>query len=60
MREQGLVTGLDARLAELRGSEIEVLRLSADAQAHNALSALKALLDLPDETGLLLPATSWA
>jgi outer membrane protein TolC len=54
MREQGLVTGLDARMARLKASEIEVHRLAADAQAKNALSALKALLDFPDATGLTL------
>jgi outer membrane protein TolC len=54
MNEQGLVTGLDARLASLRGSEIEVQRLNAHAQAQNALSALNALLDLPDDTDLVL------
>jgi outer membrane protein len=54
MREQGLVTGLDARMAGLKASEIEVHRLAADAQARNALSALKALLGLPDATELIL------
>ncbi len=54
MHEQGLVTGLDARMARLKASEIEVHRLSAVAQAHNALSGLKALLDLPDAAELVL------
>ncbi len=54
MRDQGLVTGMDARMAGLKGSEIEVKRLAADAQAQNALSALKALLALPDSTELVL------
>lgn len=54
MHEQGLVTGLDARLTGLKASEIEVYRLAADAQARNALSALKALLDLPDSIELIL------
>jgi outer membrane protein TolC len=54
MHEQGLVTGLDARMAGLKASEIEVHRLTADAQAQNALSALKALLNLPDSTELIL------
>ena len=54
MHEQGLVTGLDARMARLKASEIEVHRLSADAQARNALSGLKALLNLPDATELIL------
>ncbi|MBT8397508.1 MAG: TolC family protein, partial [Gemmatimonadetes bacterium] len=54
MHEQGLVTGLDARMARLKASEIEVHRLSADAQARNALSELKAFLNLPDGTELIL------
>ena len=54
MRDQGLVTGLDARMAGLKASEIEVHRLAADAQARNALSGLKALLALPDSTHLIL------
>jgi outer membrane protein TolC len=54
MHEQGLVTGLDARMARLKASEIEVKLLSATAQANNALSALKALLDLSDSTGVTL------
>ena len=54
MRDQGLVTGLDARMAGLRASEIEVQRLAAEAEARNALSALKAILDLPESTVLVL------
>jgi outer membrane protein TolC len=54
MRDQGLVTGLDARMAGLKGSEIEVHRLRADAQSQNALSALKALLALPGSIELIL------
>jgi len=54
MHEQGLVTGLDARMARLKESEIEVHRLAADAQAKNALSGLKALLDLDDTVEIAL------
>jgi outer membrane protein TolC len=54
MRAQGLVTGLDARLARLKASELEVRRLGADAQARNAFSALRALLALPDSLPLSL------
>jgi outer membrane protein TolC len=54
MHEQGLVTGLDARMARLKESEIEVHRLAADAQAKNALSGLKALLDLDDTVEIVL------
>jgi outer membrane protein TolC len=54
MQEQGLVTGLDARMARLKGAEIEVHRLAAEAQAQNALTSLKAILDLPDSVQLTL------
>jgi outer membrane protein len=54
MREQGLVTGLDSRMAGLKASEIEVKRLAAEAQAENALSSLKAILDLPESVELTL------
>jgi outer membrane protein TolC len=54
MNEQGLVTGLDARMAGLKESEIEVQRLAAEAQARNALSALKAILAVPEGTELIL------
>jgi len=54
MHEQGLVTGLDARMARLKEAEIEVHRLAADAQAKNALSSLKALLDLDDDAEVSL------
>lgn len=54
MHAQGLVTGLDARLANLNGSEIEVRLLATQAQAKNAISGLKALLDLPEPTELVL------
>jgi outer membrane protein TolC len=54
MRDQGLVTGLDARMANLKASEIEVQRLAAQAQAENAMSALKAMLALDDEVELSL------
>ncbi|KPK04319.1 MAG: hypothetical protein AMS20_08695 [Gemmatimonas sp. SG8_28] len=54
MRAQGLVTGLDARLAGLKASELEVHRLAAQAQADNARSALRAMLALPDSVPLVL------
>jgi len=54
MHEQGLVTGLDARLARLKASELEVRRLAAHAQAANALSGLRTLLALPDSVPLVL------
>jgi outer membrane protein TolC len=54
MRAQGMVTGLDARLAGLRASELEVRRLAAQAQADVAVSALRAMLALPDSQPIVL------
>lgn len=54
MRDQGLVTGLDARFAGLKASELEVQRLAAAAQARIALAALRAMLALPDSTEIVL------
>ncbi len=54
MRDQGLVTGLDARMASLKAAEIEVQRLAAEAQAQNALSGLRTILALPDSVVLVL------
>lgn len=54
MRDQGLVTGLDARMANLRAAEIEVQRLAAQAQAENALSGLRAMLAVADSVELIL------
>ncbi|MGD8871949.1 MAG: TolC family protein [Gemmatimonadota bacterium] len=54
MREQGLVTGLDARLARIGAAEVETRRLAAAAQAENARSALRAMLALPEDTRLIL------
>jgi len=54
MHEQGLVTGLDARMANLKAAEIEVHRLAAEAQAQNALSGLRTLLNLPESMDLVL------
>jgi outer membrane protein TolC len=54
MHRQGLVTGLDARLASLQAADLEVRRLAAAAEAANAVSRLRALLALPEETVLVL------
>lgn len=54
MHDQGLATGLDARMANLKASEIEVQRLTAQAQAENALSGLRTLLALPDSVEMAL------
>jgi outer membrane protein TolC len=54
MHRQGLVTGLDARLASLQAADVEVRRLAAAAEAANAGSRLRALLALPESTLLIL------
>jgi outer membrane protein len=54
MHEQGLVTGLDARLARVRAAAVEVQRLAALAEAENTRAALAATLALPDSTPLIL------
>jgi outer membrane protein len=54
MRQQGLVTGLDARLASLQVADLEVRRLAADAEAQNTRSRLRALLAVPEGTTLIL------
>jgi outer membrane protein len=52
MHGQGLVSGLDARLARLRAARLEAQRAGAAAEAENALAALRAVLALPDTTVL--------
>lgn len=54
MRAQGLVTGLDARLARLHAADVEVRRLAAAADADNAVDRLRAALALPETTSLHL------
>lgn len=54
LHQQGLVSGLDARLARLRAARLEAQRLAADAEADNALEALRTLLALPDSVALRL------
>ncbi|HEX9632498.1 MAG TPA: TolC family protein [Gemmatimonadales bacterium] len=54
LRREGLVTGLDARLASLQAADVEVRRLAAVAEAQNSLSRLRALLALPETTVLVL------
>ncbi|MDP3909561.1 MAG: TolC family protein, partial [Gemmatimonadales bacterium] len=48
MRDQGLVSGLDARLARLRVAQLDAQRVTVQADAENALAALATLLALPD------------
>jgi len=52
--EQGLVTGLDARLARVHAGAVEVRQLAAVAEAENALSFLGALLAFPDTARIVL------
>ena len=54
LNRQGIVTGLDARLARIRAAEIETQLLGATADAANALSALRTMLALPDSQPLVL------
>lgn len=54
LSRQGLVTGLDARLASLQAADLEVRRLRAAAETDNALSRLRALLAVPESTELVL------
>jgi outer membrane protein len=54
MRQQGLVTGLDARLAHVHAAATETQLLAAQARAENALSALRTLLALPETAPLAL------
>ncbi|MEJ2237738.1 MAG: TolC family protein [Gemmatimonadales bacterium] len=54
MQQQGLVTSLDARLARVHAAGTETQLLAARASAQNALSALRALLALPDSTAISL------
>jgi outer membrane protein TolC len=46
LRAQGMVTGLDARLARVRAAEVETRQLAARAQAANAVDALAMLIGL--------------
>ena len=54
MHGQGLVSGLDARLARLHAAALEARRVAAAADAENARAALRALLALPDTLPLTL------
>lgn len=54
LQQQGLVTGLDARLARVGAAAVETQLLAARAEALNALSALRALLAMPDSEPVVL------
>jgi outer membrane protein TolC len=54
LRAQGVVTGLDARLARLHAADVQVRRLAAAAEVENARSRLRALVALPEAVTLEL------
>ena len=54
LHAQGLVSGLDARLARLAAARLDAQRVAADADAENALAALRVVLALPDTMVLRL------
>jgi outer membrane protein TolC len=54
MHAQGMVTGLDSRMARIGAAAVETQLLAAIAQAENALSSLKALLAIPDSVPVTL------
>lgn len=54
LHAQGLVSGLDARLARLRAARVEAQGVAAAADAENALASLRAVLALPDSAPLRL------
>ena len=54
LQQQGMVTGLDARLARVKAAEFETQLLAAAAAAGNALSALRTQLALADDTPVAL------
>ncbi|HEX9730098.1 MAG TPA: TolC family protein [Gemmatimonadales bacterium] len=54
LRAQGLVTGLDARLADLRAAELEAQLVHATAESDNTVLRLRAFLALPVGVPLVL------
>jgi len=54
LHDQGLVTGLDARLAAVHAAAIDAQRIGAVAQAENARSSLRMLLALDETTPIVL------
>jgi outer membrane protein TolC len=54
LHAQGMVTGLDARMARIGAAAVETQLLAANAQAENALSSLRTLLAMPDSVPLAL------
>ena len=54
MHAQGMVTGLDSRMARIGAAAVETQLLAAEAQAENAMSSLKTLLAMPDSVPIAL------
>ncbi len=54
LQEQGIVTGLDARLARIGAAAVETQLLGTRAEAANALSALKAMVAVDDMQSIFL------
>jgi outer membrane protein TolC len=54
LQQQGLVTGLDARLARVGAAGVETQLLAARAQAANAVSMLRSMLALADSQPVML------
>lgn len=54
LNAQGMVTGLDARLARIRAAAVETQLLAASAEAENAISSLRMLLAMSDTTSVVL------
>ena len=54
LQAQGMVTGLDARLARVGAAAVETQLLAARAEAANALSALRAMLAVADSQPVVL------
>ena len=54
LHTQGMVTGLDSRMARIGAAAMETQLLAAEAQAENALSSLKTMLAMPDSVPIAL------
>lgn len=54
LHEQGLVTGLDARMASVQAAAVEAQRIGSVAEAENARSTLRMLLALDESTPITL------
>jgi outer membrane protein TolC len=54
MHAQGMVTGLDSRMARIGAAAVETQLLAATAQAENARASLKTLLAMPDSIQVVL------